>query len=83
VSEIHLGRLPEAEVALQQALEKVPMEPNALANLLVLTVLNGQDAQKYKMYVFSLPPAFYIDLPESTFCSSWFALRFFPEKGVS
>ncbi|EWC46859.1 hypothetical protein DRE_03871 [Drechslerella stenobrocha 248] len=43
VSEIHLGRLPEAEVALQQALEKDKEDVAALANKVVLTALTGGD----------------------------------------
>ncbi|KAF3925448.1 hypothetical protein ABW21_db0204227 [Orbilia brochopaga] len=43
VSELHLGRLPEAEVALQQALEKDKEDVAALANKVVLTALTGGD----------------------------------------
>ncbi|KAK6354944.1 hypothetical protein TWF696_004072 [Orbilia brochopaga] len=43
VSELHLGRLPEAEVALQQALEKDKHDVAALANKVVLTALTGGD----------------------------------------
>ena len=44
VAEIHLGRLEEADVALQQALAKDPQHREALANTIVLTVLAGKDA---------------------------------------
>ncbi|KAK6539019.1 hypothetical protein TWF694_010566 [Orbilia ellipsospora] len=43
VSELHLGRLPEAEVALQQALDKDKSDIPALANKVVLTALTGGD----------------------------------------
>ncbi|KAF3917872.1 hypothetical protein ABW20_dc0107265 [Dactylellina cionopaga] len=43
ISELHLGRLPEAEVALQQALEKDKSDIGALANKVVLTALTGGD----------------------------------------
>jgi len=43
VAEIHLGRLEEAEVALQQALAKDSRHAEALANAIVLSVLAGKD----------------------------------------
>ncbi|PGH14583.1 hypothetical protein AJ79_02918 [Helicocarpus griseus UAMH5409] len=43
VSELHLGRLPEAEVALQSALEKYPDDAQLIANTIVLNVLSGKD----------------------------------------
>jgi len=43
VAELHLGRLPEAEAALQQAMEKDPKDAEAIANSIVLGVLNGKD----------------------------------------
>ena len=45
VSELHLGRYPEAEVALQQALEKDAANKDALANSVVLYSILG-DADK-------------------------------------
>ncbi|MCJ1311791.1 hypothetical protein MMC25_005464 [Agyrium rufum] len=42
VAEIHLGRLPEAEAALQQALQKDSEDANAIANSLVLKFLMGK-----------------------------------------
>ncbi|KLJ11779.1 hypothetical protein EMPG_13067 [Blastomyces silverae] len=44
VSELHLGRLPEAEVALQSALEKYPNDVQLIANSIVLKVLSGKDS---------------------------------------
>ncbi|KAJ8127143.1 hypothetical protein O1611_g6494 [Lasiodiplodia mahajangana] len=44
VCELHLGRVEEAQVALEQALQKQPDYADAIANLLVLTVVTGKDA---------------------------------------
>jgi coatomer protein complex subunit epsilon len=44
IAEIHLGRLPEAEVALKTALQKYPNHTEVLANTIVLNVLSGKDA---------------------------------------
>ncbi|KAK2800563.1 hypothetical protein FQN50_008108 [Emmonsiellopsis sp. PD_5] len=46
ISELHLGRLPEAEVALQSALEKYPNDAELIANSIVLYVLSGKDASE-------------------------------------
>lgn len=43
VAELHLGRTEEAEVALQQALQKTPADPDALANMLVLETIAGRE----------------------------------------
>lgn len=42
--ELHLGRLEEAQTALEQALQKEPGYVEAIANLLVLKVVSGIDA---------------------------------------
>jgi coatomer protein complex subunit epsilon len=44
VAEIHLGRYEEAEAALKQAMEKDPENTDAIANLIVLSLLSGKDA---------------------------------------
>lgn len=41
-----MGRYPEAEVALQQALEKEPNNAEALANSIVLGILAGNESEK-------------------------------------
>ncbi|KAK3988299.1 coatomer epsilon subunit-domain-containing protein [Cladorrhinum sp. PSN332] len=41
VAELHLGRTEEAQVALEQALKKEPSYAEAIANLLVLSVITG------------------------------------------
>ncbi|KAF8545502.1 coatomer epsilon subunit-domain-containing protein [Trichophaea hybrida] len=47
VAELHLGRLEEAEVALQQALEKNPQHAEALTNSIVLSILAGKEFAEY------------------------------------
>lgn len=50
VSELHLGRLPEAEAALQQALAIDANSPDTIANLIVLNTLLGkrEETQQFK-----------------------------------
>lgn len=43
VAELHLGRLPEAEAALEQTRKENPDDVQALANSIVLNVLAGKD----------------------------------------
>ena len=47
VAELHMGRIEEAEVALQTALERDPKDAEALANLIVLETLAGRDYQEH------------------------------------
>jgi coatomer protein complex subunit epsilon len=49
VSEIHLGRLPEAEAALQQAITTDPQNADTLANLIVLNTLLGKVVETEKL----------------------------------
>ena len=44
ISEIHLGRLPEAEAALEQAIQKDPKDAEAIANTLILYVIAGKSS---------------------------------------
>lgn len=46
VAEMHLGRFPEAEAALQQALEKEPENVDAIANSIVLNVFSGKESSE-------------------------------------
>ncbi|KAI9888300.1 MAG: hypothetical protein M1814_000753 [Vezdaea aestivalis] len=46
VAELHLGRLPEAEAALQQAIEESPENAETIANTIVLTVILGKDPKE-------------------------------------
>lgn len=43
VSEMHLGRVEEAESALEDALKTEPGNADAIANMLVLSVISGND----------------------------------------
>lgn len=52
VAELHLGRLPEAEAALQQAIQKDPRYVEAVTNLVVLNALLGKDTGELKSSVF-------------------------------
>ncbi|KAL9033874.1 MAG: hypothetical protein Q9214_007303, partial [Letrouitia sp. 1 TL-2023] len=45
IAELHLGRLPEAEAALNQALEKEPTDIDAVANAVVLGTIMGKRAE--------------------------------------
>ncbi|KAK2043263.1 coatomer epsilon subunit [Colletotrichum somersetense] len=47
VAELHLGRTEEAQAALDQALAKDPNYAQAIANLLVLTVISGKDPKEF------------------------------------
>lgn len=51
VAEIHLGRLPEAEAALQQTLQKDPNNVEAIANSIVLNTLSAKDPSELIEYV--------------------------------
>ena len=42
ISELHLGRLPEAQAALDQALQRDPEDVPALANSVVLNMVSGK-----------------------------------------
>ncbi len=55
VAELHLGRLEEAQAALDQALKKGPeYAADAIANQLVLNVISGKGAEEWLRYVRSL-----------------------------
>ena len=47
VCELHLGRLEEAQAALEEALKKDPHYIEAIANMLVLTTISGADVSEY------------------------------------
>ena len=46
VSELHLGRLPEAEAALNQALQNEPRDIEAIANAVVLATIMGKTTEQ-------------------------------------
>ena len=43
IAELHLGRLPEAESALQEAVKRSPKDKEAIANSIVLGTVMGKD----------------------------------------
>lgn len=49
VSELHLGRLPEAEAALQQALSIDGTSADTIANMIVLNTLLGKNEETEEM----------------------------------
>lgn len=51
VCELHLGRLEEAQAALEEALSKDGQNADAIANMLVLQVVSGRDDSQYVEYV--------------------------------
>lgn len=51
IAEIHLGRLPEAEAALQQAVQKDARHVDAIANSVVLNTLIGKETGELKSWV--------------------------------
>lgn len=55
VCELHLGRVEEAQSALEQALKKEPSSVDAIANTLVLTVVSGADPKQLTEYAKNPP----------------------------
>lgn len=51
VAEIHLGRLPEAEAALQKAMQENPTDIEAISNSIVLNVLSAKDPSELVEWV--------------------------------
>ena len=47
LAELHLGRLPEAEAALQQAIQFEPESEDVVANLVVLHTILGKDTKEH------------------------------------
>ncbi|OJD20661.1 hypothetical protein ACJ73_08004 [Blastomyces percursus] len=70
VSELHLGRLPEAEVALQSALEKYPNDVQLIVNSIVLKVLSGKDTAELTLSLEKAQPdhPFLTDLADKSAC---------------
>ena len=48
ISEMHLGRLPETEAALKQAIDVANDDPDVLANTVVLNTINGADTAELR-----------------------------------
>ncbi|RDW71530.1 hypothetical protein BP6252_08093 [Coleophoma cylindrospora] len=68
IAEIHLGRLEEAEAALQKAIEKDPKNAEAIVNTAVLTVISGKDPKDLISTLSSTAPdhVFLKDLEEKS-----------------
>ncbi|KFH44753.1 Coatomer subunit epsilon-like protein [Hapsidospora chrysogenum ATCC 11550] len=68
VCELHLGRTEEAQAALEQALKKEPEYAEAIANLLVLTVISGKDPKGLTESLKKVDPnhRFLVDLEEKS-----------------
>ena len=68
VAELHLGRLPEAEAALQQAVQKDPNDIEAIANSIVLNVISNKDASEHTLTLEGLAPnhSLLVDLQEKS-----------------
>jgi len=68
VAEIHLGRLPEAEAALQQVLEKYPSNVEAISNSIVVNTLSGKSTTELISSLQSAAPEhpFLSDLAEKS-----------------
>lgn len=48
VAELHLGRIAEAEAALEQAVSKDPKDVEAIANTFVLKVISAKSADEHQ-----------------------------------
>ncbi|KAI0842459.1 coatomer epsilon subunit-domain-containing protein [Hypoxylon sp. FL0890] len=68
VCELHLGRVEEAQGALEQAIQKQPEYAEAIANLLVLTVIIGKDPSELTSSLKKTAPQhpFLVDLKEKS-----------------
>ncbi|KAL8358014.1 hypothetical protein RB598_002683 [Gaeumannomyces tritici] len=68
VAELHLGRTEEAQVALEQAIQKDPANADAIANLLVLTVIAGKSPEEHSASLLAKAPdhPFLTDLEEKS-----------------
>ena len=68
VAELHLGRLPEAEAALEQALQRDSDDIEAIANNIVLSVVSGKGGGEKEAELRSKAPehAMLLDLQEKS-----------------
>lgn len=81
VAEIHLGRLEEAEAAIQQALTKDPTHPECLANNIVLNAIAGKDVSEMISAFSSTAPdhPFLRDLQEKSALFDQAATKYSPK----
>ncbi|KAK1754818.1 coatomer epsilon subunit-domain-containing protein [Echria macrotheca] len=68
VAELHLGRTEEAQAALEEALKKEPKFADAIADLLVLSVVTGKDPKELTSNLEKVDPQhpFLTDLAEKS-----------------
>ncbi|KAJ5082429.1 coatomer epsilon subunit-domain-containing protein [Penicillium argentinense] len=81
VAEIHLGRLPEAEAALNAALEKYPSDTELIANSIVLNVLAGKPSEDLESILQQTEPshALLADIQEKSALFDTAAAKYSPK----
>ncbi|KAH7255607.1 coatomer epsilon subunit-domain-containing protein [Fusarium redolens] len=81
VCELHLGRTEEAQAALEQALEKDANNADAIANLLVLNVISGNQSDEFTQKLKSVKPdhQFLADLEEKSALFDKAATKYSPK----
>ncbi|CAJ2503134.1 Uu.00g105280.m01.CDS01 [Anthostomella pinea] len=81
VCELHLGRVEEAQTALEQAVQKQPDYAEAIANLLVLTVVIGKNATELTSSLKTAAPQhpFLADIEEKSSLFDKAATKFSPK----
>ncbi|TGO29167.1 hypothetical protein BPAE_0018g00550 [Botrytis paeoniae] len=85
IAEIHLGRLEEAEAALEQAFSKDPENAEALANKVVLNTISGKDSSDLLSSLGSTSPehAFLKDLEEKSSLFDKAATKYSPKVAAA
>ncbi|KAF4988968.1 hypothetical protein FGRMN_9441 [Fusarium graminum] len=81
VCELHLGRTEEAQAALDQALEKDANNADAIANLLVLSVISGNQSDELTQKLQTVKPdhQFLADLEEKSALFDKAATKYSPK----
>ncbi|KAF5652575.1 Coatomer subunit epsilon [Fusarium sp. NRRL 25303] len=81
VCELHLGRTEEAQAALEQALEKDANNADAIANLLVLNVISGNQSDEFAQKLRGIRPnhQFLADLEEKSALFDKAATKYSPK----
>ncbi|KAF5683093.1 coatomer epsilon subunit [Fusarium circinatum] len=84
VCELHLGRTEEAQAALEQALEKDANNADAIANLLVLNVISGNQSDEFAQKLKSVKPnhQYLADLEEKSALFDKAATKYSPKVSV-
>ncbi|TGO37114.1 hypothetical protein BHYA_0105g00050 [Botrytis hyacinthi] len=85
IAEIHLGRLEEAEAALDQAFSKDPENAEVLANKVVLNTISGKDSSDLLSSLGSTSPehAFLKDLEEKSSLFDKAATKYSPKVAAA